>query len=176
MPGKAAFAELLRRHEELTQRFAKLLHDDAGQVLTSIALQLSVLDGAAPGEVERLNATLDELLDRFRDTQASLGGAVIQKRGLLAGLWQLARMRTNFTIVGEVAPKWPVEAQQAAFRIVEAITPSKAEVNLESVRLDGVGETGDYIAALAEAGGLSLQKGPQPHTIRIYHVNSGSNS
>ncbi|MCX6610113.1 MAG: histidine kinase dimerization/phosphoacceptor domain-containing protein [Acidobacteria bacterium] len=105
MREQEAFAELLRRHEELTQRFAQLLHDDAGQVLTSIALQLSALDGVAPDELETLNSTLDDLLERFREAQASLGGAVVAKRGLLAGLSQLARMKKSFRVEGDVAPR-----------------------------------------------------------------------
>lgn len=176
MGEQIAFAELLRRHEELTQRFAQLLHDDAGQILTSIALQLSVLEGVDPAEREPITSTLDELLDRFREAQASLGGAVIKKRGLAAGLSQLAKMRKEFRIVGDLMPKWPLAAQQAAFRIVEALESSRAELNADGIWLHGVGKIGEYVAALAETGGLSIQKGPQARTIRIYHVNSGSNS
>ncbi len=174
MREPVAFAELLRRHEELTQRFAQLLHDDAGQVLTSIALQLSALEGVAPDALETLTATLDDLLERFRDAQASLGGAVVAKRGLVAGLSQLARMNQKFRLEGDVAPRWPVEAAQAAFRIVEALAPAKAVVNAEGVRLDGVGEISEYVQSLAIAGGVSLQSGPQATTIKIYYANSGA--
>ncbi len=87
MDRDAAFAELLARHEELTSRFAKLLHDDAGQVLTAIALRLSAIEGPADlQELQELQIALDELLDRFRAAQASLGAAVIPRRGILAGL------------------------------------------------------------------------------------------
>ena len=174
MREQEAFAELLRRHEELTQRFAQLLHDDAGQVLTSIALQLSALDGVAPEELATLTTTLDDLLERFRDAQASLGGAVVAERGLLAGLSQLARMRKGFRVEGDVAPKWPVAAAQAAFRIVEALTPANALVNSEGVKLDGVGEISDYVKELAEAGDVLLQSGTHANTIRIYYANSGA--
>jgi len=174
MREQEAFAELLRRHEELTQRFAQLLHDDAGQVLTSIALQLSALDGVAPDGLEILTSTLDDLLERFREAQASLGGAVVANRGLVAGLSQLARMKKGFRFEGDVSPKWPVAATQATFRIVEALEPAKAVVNAEGVKLDGAGEVSEYVKALADAGGVLLQSGPQATTIRIYYANSGS--
>ena len=174
MREQVAFAELLRRHEELTQRFAQLLHDDAGQVLTSIALQLSALEGVAPDELETLTATLDDLLERFREAQASLGGAVVAKRGLVAGLSQLARMKKNFRCEGDVAPKWPVVAAQAAFRIVEALEPARAIISAEGVKLDGAGEVSEYVKALADAGGVLLQSGPQATTIKIYYANSGA--
>ena len=174
MREQVAFAELLRRHEELTQRFAQLLHDDAGQVLTSIALQLSALDGVAPDELATLTATLDDLLERFREAQASLGGAVVAKRGLVAGLSQLARMNKNFRVEGDVAPKWPVAAAQAAFRIVEALEPARAIISAEGVKLDGTGEVSEYVKALADAGGVLLQSGPQATTIKIYYANSGA--
>ena len=175
MRHAAAFAELLRQHEELTQRFAHLLHDDAGQVLTSIALQLSVLDGVDPGELETLTGTLDELLERFRDAQASLGGAVVAKRGLAAGLSQLARMRKGMRVDGGSGPKWPAEAAQAGFRIVEALQPERVVLDGDGMLLEGTGVAGDYVSSLAEFGGLVLRQGPGANTIRIDHVNQGAN-
>ncbi len=175
MREQDAFADLLRRHEELTQRFARLLHDDAGQILTSIALQLSALEGAPPKETRILIETLDELLERFRLAQSSLGAAVIPKRGLLAALSQLARMRTDFRVDGNLAPAWPLESSQAAFRIVEALSPKRAVLDAKSLQLEGVSALTAYVQTLAAIGNLSIHDGPQANTIRIYHANSGVN-
>jgi hypothetical protein len=174
MSEQAAFAELLRRHEELTQRFARLLHDDAGQVLTAIALQLSVLDGVAKEDLAGLTETLDDLLDRFRVAQASLGGAVVAKRGLLAALSQLARMNPGLRVDGNAAPPWPVDSLQAAFRIVEALSPKRVVVQADGLTLEGTQGLSDYVQLLATVGKLALQAGPQATTIRIYHGNSGT--
>ena len=174
MSEQAAFAELLRRHEELTQRFARLLHDDAGQVLTSIALQLSVLDGAEPTALKELMGTLDDLLERFRHAQATLGGAVVSQRGLLAGLSQLSRMRDGFRVYGDVDPQWSVACLQAAFRIVEALEPKKVTVDGQGLQLEGVNVPVAYVIMLAESSGLMLKSGPQANTIKICHVNSGT--
>ncbi|WP_031499059.1 histidine kinase [Bryobacter aggregatus] len=173
MPRQAAFEELLARHEELTRRFAQLLHDDAGQVLTSIALQLSVLEGAAAEDVRVLQETLEDLLERFRQAQAELGGAVVEKRGLLAGLSQMARTSRSLEVYGSVAPSWPVKANQAAFRIIEALQPKRVTVNRDSVDADG--NISPYAAAVAEAAGLTLSPGVQANTIRIKHGNQGVN-
>jgi len=175
MREKAAFAELLRQHEELTQRFARLLHDDAGQVLTSIALQLSVLEGVDAGELETLTSAFDDLLERFRDAQGALGGAVVASYGLQAGLSQLARTRKDLRIEGSVGPIWPVEAAQAGFRIVEAARPVRVWIDAQGMTLEGVKEAGDYVSLLAEVGGLVLHEGPRANTIRIDHANQGSN-
>ncbi len=172
MCNDAAFSELWERHEELTTRFAQLLHDDAGQVLTSIALQLSVIDHP---DVARLQETLDDLLDRFRQAQASLGGAVVGKRGLSAGLSQLARARPDLHLRGEAGPNWPLLSTRAAFRVVEALTPKQILWDAESVTCDGCLAVSPYTSALAAAGGLVLHSGPRPTTIRITHANQGLN-
>jgi hypothetical protein len=174
MRQTAAFAELLRQHEELTQRFARLLHDDAGQVLTAIALQLSALEGVDRGELEQLNGTLDDLLERFREAQNALGGAVVAKRGLAAGLSQLARHRKGMVIEGGAGPEWPVETAQAAFRIVEALGPRRVKMEATGVVLEEPGVWGEMVEMLALVGGLRLGPGPSANTIRIEHANQSS--
>lgn len=170
MPADAAFAELWARHEELTTRFARLIHDDAGQVLTSIALQLAVIDHES---VPVLQETLDDLLERFRQAQADLGAAVVARRGLLAALSQLARARKDFTVHGDAVPKWPLSATQAAFRTIEGLSPSSVSVEADSVLCVGCKPVTAYVKGMAEAGNLILLPGPRPTTIRI-KCQSGS--
>ena len=167
-----AFTELWARHEELTTRFAQLLHDDAGQVLTSIALQLSNIEHK---EIALLQSTLDDLLERFRQAQAELGAAVVARRGLLAALSQLSRARKNLTVKSETAPNWPLLAIQATFRIIEALAPKQVLVEKDSVSCEGCSPASAYAEALSLAGGLTLQSGPRPTTIKIYHANPGPN-
>lgn len=175
MSEQAGFAELLRRHEELTQSFARLLHDDAGQILTAIALELSVLEGVEDAERTRLMATLDDLLERFRDAQAGLGAAAVAKRGLAAGLSQLARYRSDLRVEVVGVPAWPLEAQMAAFRIVESIEPQAVRVDTGELKLEGGRVLGDYERSLAESGKLSLPEVAPRTTIKICHANSGVN-
>lgn len=171
MREQAAFAELLRRHEELTQQFARLLHDDAGQVLTSIAMQIGVLEGVAAEEVEQLTGTMEGLLERFREAQAGLGGAVVARRGLAAGLSQLARLRREMQVIGDRGPGWGPGAAQAAFRIVEGLEPRRVVLDGKGLLLEGVSETGEYVEMLAQIGGLLLKKDSRANTIRIEHAD-----
>ena len=168
----AAFTELWARHEELTTRFAQLLHDDAGQVLTSIALQLSIIEH---NEIPSLQSILDDLLERFRQAQAELGAAVVARRGLLAALSQLSRARKDLTVQSETEPDWPLVATQATFRIIEALAPKQVLVEKDSVSCEGCSPASAYAKTLALSGGLTLQPGPRPNTIRIYHANPGPN-
>jgi hypothetical protein len=158
---ETAFSELLARHEELTSRFAKLLHDDAGQVLTAIALRLSVLE-VAPGvdaEVKELQKDLDDLLERFRLAQAELGGAVVPKRGLMAAFSQLKRMNPALQILGETAPPWSGTQAQCAFRIVEELNPLRLICGPAALQCTLAGRSAELpslVSALAEAGGLRI--------------------
>lgn len=175
MRERAAFAELLRQHEELTQRFAQLLHDDAGQILTAIALQLSALEGVDAEELASLTGTLDELLERFRNAQAQLGAAVVRKRGLAAGLSQMARARGDLRVDGNPGPNWEPSTALGAFRIIEAVAPRRVVLSPAAVLCEGGQPAGDYAQILAETSGLALREGPEPNTIRIEHANQGSN-
>ena len=167
-----AFTELWARHEELTTRFAQLLHDDSAQILTSIGLQLSLIEheGIAP-----LQSTFEDLLDRFRHAQTELGAAVVARRGLLAALSQLSMARKDLKVLGEAAPNWSLVATQATFRIIEALAPKQVLVQKESVSCEGCSPAAAYVKTLALAGGLSLQSGPRTTTIRIYNANPGPN-
>jgi hypothetical protein len=167
----SAFGELWRRHEELTRDYAKLLHDDAGQVLTAIALRLSSLEVTAESraEVRELQSILDELLERFRRAQASLGAAVVAKRGLAAGLSQLARHRENLEIRAGEGPKWPLESALAAFRIIEALEPKAVMVAADRVVAAGGKKPGPYHEELAVQGNLRIRTGAEGITISIQH-------
>lgn len=168
-----AFGELWQRHEELTRNYAKLLHDDAGQVLTAIALRLSSLhvDASAEAEISELQSTLDDLLERFRNAQASLGAAAVAKRGLGAGLSQLARFRGNLRVDTAQCPAWQGETALAAFRIIEALEPIALTFSAQSIRLQGPKNITPYHQELALRGKLSLQAQPEGITISIQHAD-----
>ncbi len=166
-----AFGELWLRHEELTRSYAKLLHDDAGQVLTAIALRLSALevDTAAATEIAALQSDLDDLLERFRVAQASLGAAAVSKRGLAAGISQLARFRGNLRVEGATCPPWQGETALAAFRVLEALEPKGVRITLQSIEAIGAAPLSAYHHELARRGNLRLRQQPEGITISIQH-------
>lgn len=169
-----AFSTLFELREKDAQRFAKLLHDDAGQMLTAIALRLSALEvsGEARTEIQELQSYLDELLDRFRLAQSSLGSAVIPRRGLAAALSHWRRLRGDLEIQGEDWPAWPVAASTACFRLVEHLEPALLEATKDSLTLHPRKEIDAFALALAAHGDLSLQSGPSPRTIKIIHADT----
>jgi hypothetical protein len=167
------FGEMWRRHEELTRNFAQLLHDDAGQVLTAIALRLSALDvpAASRAEVQALQADLDDLLERFRAAQAALGAAAVAKRGLAAGLSQLARSQGSYRVEGSGFPSWNPERSLAAFRIIEALAPRGVRVSPQSIAVSNTAPVSAYHYELARRGGLALQTSSEGNTIFIQHAD-----
>lgn len=171
-----SFSTLFEMREKDAQRFAKLLHDDAGQMLTAIALRLSALEvsGEARTEIQELQSYLDELLDRFRLAQSSLGSAVIPRRGLAAALSHWRRLRGDLEIQGDDWPAWPVAAATACFRLVEHLTPALLEVRKHSLTLHKHKEIDTFAQALAAHGDLSLQSGPAARTIKITHADTHS--
>lgn len=145
-------------------------------MLTAIALRLSALEVPAEArtEIQELQSYLDELLDRFRLAQSSLGSAVIPRRGLAAALSHWRRLRGDMQIQGQDWPAWPVPASTACYRIVEHLQPSLLEVNSSQVLLHPRRESDDYVAALAAHGDLTLEASASPRTIRIIHADSHS--
>jgi hypothetical protein len=174
MDAERGFAELLRRHEELTQRFSRLLHDDAGQILTAIALRLSALDGVPPAELAELNSALDDLLDRFRAAQNSLGASVVQRRGLASGLSLWRQTRPEVRLTGLCGAEWTPLEQLGIFRIIEALEPYAIHCRPFFIELEHARNPGDCEQMIARLAGLSIESAPDTHTIKICHANTGS--
>jgi PAS domain S-box-containing protein len=153
----AALAEVRESHqrlESLTGRLVELqeaerralareLHDEMGQILAGLRIQLDALGDALPAEVPSL---LAQLTRRVRDLSMDLHPPMLEAMGLLPTLlWHFERyqaqtgVRVDFRqsrAVGRLA----AEVETAAFRIVqEALTnvARHAGVQEASVRLDG---------------------------------------
>jgi signal transduction histidine kinase len=124
---------LLEIQEEERRHLARELHDEVGQVLTSLRLMLKP-DGdftaaAAKAGFERASALVDELLEMVRQLSFDLRPAELDKLGLVPGLLALfARysrqtgVLVNFKHQGANGRFTP-EVETTAYRIVqEALT------------------------------------------------------
>jgi signal transduction histidine kinase len=134
---RALTARLSEVTEDERQRLACELHDQVGQNLTALGINLSIVRTQIPAEMaprvsSRLEdslALVEETAERIRDLMADLRPPVLDDYGLLAALrWhgeQFAR-RTDITVdvIGEEpAPRLPAHVEEALFRIAqEALT------------------------------------------------------
>jgi len=171
---QSAFSVLFALREKDAQGFSQLLHDDAGQMLTAIALRLSALEvpDAARAEIIELQVYLDELLDRFRLAQNALGSAVIPRKGLAAALSHWRRLRGDLEIRGKEWPSWPTASATACFRIVENLEPALLDTSSEGLVLHPRKELDVYVEAIAAYGELSLHADAAARTIKITHANT----
>lgn len=119
---------LLSDREAEQAKVARMLHDDAGQVLSAIGLHLDVLRGDLTSEqnaqVVDIQKLLEMVISRIRTASQTLHVNVVERAGLGFALEQLAskaRERgSGITVHLQVAPgeRWPNDPAHAAYRIV----------------------------------------------------------
>lgn len=146
-------------------RVARELHDEVGQTLTGVVLQLEGLGRQAPSDLQepihQLQETAREGVERVREIARGLRPPALSEFGLRAALVSLATGiadRTGLTVRHRLAadlPELPPEQELAVYRVVqESLTnavrhahATTVEIALErrdgvvlaSVRDDGVG-------------------------------------
>src|SRR5581483_2024748 len=157
----AARAEMLLEfvadRESEYSRISRFLHDDVGQVLSAVGLQLDALRRdfceSAPEMNQRateIQQMLEAVIGRIRDLSYELNPSVVQRTGLQFALNRLAdRFRRNFTVIRvqlDPAVRVPATQAEAMFRSVEAALElavasagcSNADLYLKRVRDDFV--------------------------------------
>lgn len=152
---------LLSEREAEQAKVARMLHDDAGQVLSAIGLHLDVLKGDLTPEqraqVVDIQKLLELVITRIRAASQALHVNVVERAGLGFALQQLATKArekgTGMTVQLQVAPgeRWPNEPAHAAYRIVSELMENsmrhsgaqRVEIRMQSgvveVRDDGRG-------------------------------------
>ena len=122
---------LLAEREAEQAKVARMLHDDAGQVLSAIGLHLDVLrtdlTAEQSGQVVEIQKLLEHVISRIRAASQALHANVVERAGLGFALEQLVgRVRDKAVGISVrllVTPgeRWPNEPAHAAYRIVEAL-------------------------------------------------------
>jgi two-component system sensor histidine kinase UhpB len=134
---RALAAQLAELTEAERQRLARELHDQVGQNLTALGINLNIVQTELPKEVtDLLRSRLEDSLtlveqtaERIRDVMANLRPPVLDDYGLVAALrWyvdQFAR-RTDIAVIvegEEPVPRLDTRVENTLFRIAqEALT------------------------------------------------------
>jgi signal transduction histidine kinase len=122
---------LLSEHEAEQVKVARMLHDDAGQVLSAIGLHLEVLRGDLTVEqneqVVEIQNLLETVITRIRAASQALHVNLVERAGLGFALEQLAckarEKSPELTVQLKLTPgeRWPNEPAHAAYRIVDEL-------------------------------------------------------
>lgn len=183
---KAVSARLAEVEDMERQRLARELHDQVGQNLTALGINLNIIQMELPEDVTDLvRYHLDDSLvlveqttERIRDVMADLRPPVLDDYGLVAALhWYgekiSRRIEIPITVVGEEPdPRLESNWENALIRIVqEALTnvakharASRVTISVESnpaiiqltVEDDGIGFDPDSLAKPEIGGGWGL--------------------
>ena len=122
---------LLAEREAEQAKVARMLHDDAGQVLSAIGLHLDVLRGdltaEQSGQVVEIQKLLEHVISRIRAASQALHANVVERAGLGFALEQLVgRARdkavgVTIRLLVTLGERWPNEPAHAAYRIVDEL-------------------------------------------------------
>lgn len=174
----------INAREVESARVSRLLHDEVGQVLSAVGLQMEVLKldfkAAVPEIVDRIQEIqqlLEGTVDQVRALSYDLNPAVVERAGLHSALDRMAgRFRTRFSgtirFLFDPAVKLPLEIANIWYKIAElsldnAVQHARAtriELQVRSlkkkavmeIRDDGCGFTREDAEAPAPGLGLLL--------------------
>ncbi|MBI4786459.1 MAG: response regulator [Chloroflexi bacterium] len=144
---------LLQAQESERRNIARELHDEIGQALTGVQLNLQAIEPAlarksARATLQDAMATIERTLQQVRDLSLNLRPSILDDFGLVPALkWLVAQQmrRANLTIEftpDPLEPRASIEIETACFRVVqEALTNTArhAHATHVSVRLQCAG-------------------------------------
>lgn len=144
----AGLRSLHERLEQKVQAIARALHDEAGQLLVSVYLQLDALGAELPenadvqGHVARLRARLDQVTEELRRLAHELRPTVLDDLGLDSACQFLAdgvarRAQLAVAVHGSVGGRLAPEVETAVYRVVqEAVTNAVRHARPRAISID----------------------------------------
>jgi signal transduction histidine kinase len=170
---EALSRRLLTMQEEERRRLAVELHDELGQVLTAVKINLCSLDRVAstgwPAHLKDVIASVDGAMDRVRDLALDLRPSVLDDLGLSAALrWYVDRFsrtcRAQVQVSVEGVPRLESRIETACFRIAqEALTNVARHSGARSAEVGLRVSAGRLEVAVVDDGiGLPVPAGPEP--------------
>jgi PAS domain S-box-containing protein len=145
--SKSTFArQLLRAQEDERRRIARELHDEMGQMLTALKLELQEIQEAPISPRRRLAESIgmvDQIMEQVRSLLTDLRPAPLDTLGLPAALrWYISRQtqRTGLKILfhaTNLPNRLPAEVEVSGFRIVqEALTNAIRHAHAQQVAVE----------------------------------------
>ncbi len=143
--------QTLARHaeEQERRRIGRELHDEAGQSLLLLRLQLEMLEREAPARIRsglgEARATVERIVTELRRIVAALSPAVLERLGLVRAVRQLAaRFEKTCGIAAAVrvrgsAAALAIEVQEVVYRVAQEClqnTAKHAEANAVNLSLE----------------------------------------
>jgi signal transduction histidine kinase len=136
---------LLTAQEEERRRVARELHDELGQILTAVKINLESLALSDPSATLRLadaTRSVDHAMDRVRDIALDLRPSVLDDLGLPPALrWYVDRFaraaKVEVRVAIDAVPDLDPQIETACFRVAqEALTNVARHAQAKEVRLD----------------------------------------
>ncbi len=178
--ARALSRRLVELQENERRAIARELHDQTGQLLTALKIQLDRIAHSPPEKIastmEEAQSLVQELMSQIRNLSLELRPSMLDDLGLLpALLWQLERYTSRTQIQVDfkhsgLRQSLPADVSTAAYRIVqealtnvarysgvkEALVHAWADHNLLSVRIEDKGSGFDVESRSVNlSGGLS---------------------
>lgn len=139
-------AELIRVQDEERRKMARTLHDDLGQELTALKIELDVRSESGPDRAGLMHARelTDSVLRKVRNMSYLLHPPLLDESGLvpalhwyLEGLQSRGQLRISFEYRPLVFPRLPREIETTVFRIIqEALTNIFRHSESQDARID----------------------------------------
>ncbi|MCC6988671.1 MAG: sensor histidine kinase [Acidobacteria bacterium] len=154
---------MLHVQEDERRRIARELHDEAGQLLTAVKIELE-LDGQA-----KAGSLVGRALNQVRDLSNLLRPSVLDDLGLAAALRVLAddftaRAGLHVTLdLDEAARRLPADAEVVIYRVVqEALTNVARHARATTARVQIV-RRAEAVRLVVEDNGHGVAAGAEPH-------------
>jgi two-component system sensor histidine kinase UhpB len=152
----------LAAQESERRRIAGELHDEVGQVLTGVLLQLDALGRAAPGAADEVEATkraTRQALEEVRRIAQELRPEMLDQLGLVSALTELTRRfaeHSGVTVERRFAvdlPQLSSDAELAVYRVAqESLTNVARHAQASRVELSLEAGPGSVVLAVVDDG------------------------
>ena len=137
-------SELMRVQDEERRRMARTLHDDLGQELTALKIELDVLGQGDGGSVPRATELAESALRKVRNMSYLLHPPLLDESGLLPalhwyfeGLQSRGQLRISFDYRPVLFTRMPREIENAIFRVIqESLTNVYRHSESQDARID----------------------------------------